>query len=278
MENARIIQDIMFDQVTFIIPPKTINNSLYLCDKIFHIEELINLYKPSIYIGLSIIIGQNTEYYSVDIISMNVEKLSHQNTRLKSHNKGGSSSARFGRIHDEKVQHYLTSISEDMTRLFSNTNTNENNKNEFKYVVISGCGDRKDQLYKYLDKRITNKLIGTVTVESFEIDFILPEISKLYFAEESKQEEILLSRFVKSLNTDDGKAIYGPKDIKHNLLSGKLKTLYVNTNVKTREELKQLQNICNNFGTNIVEIGKSEQGQTLSIQFGNLFGMLYFVC
>ena len=268
----------MFDQVTFIIPPKIIKNSLYLCDKIFHIEELINLYRPSIYIGLSIIIGQNTEYYSVDIISMNVEKLSHQNTRLKSHNKGGSSSARFGRIHDEKVQHYLTSISEDMTRLFSNTNTNENNKNEFKYVVISGCGDRKDQLYKYLDKRITNKLIGTVTVESFEMDFILPEISKLYFAEESKQEEILLSRFVKSLNTDDGKAIYGPEDIKHNLLSGKLATLYVNTNTKTREELKQLQNICSKFGTNIVEFGKSEQGQTLAIQFGNLLGILYFVC
>ena len=270
----------MFDQVTFIIPPKTINNSLYLCDKIFHIEELINLYRPSIYIGLSIIIGQNTEYYSVDIISMNVEKLSHQNTRLKSHNKGGSSSARFGRIHDEKVQHYLTSISEDMTRLFSNTNDNENNKNnnEFKYVVISGCGDRKDQIYKYLDKRIINKLIGTVTVESFEMDFILPEISKLYFAEESKQEEILLSRFVKSLNTDDGKAIYGPEDIKHNLLSGKLATLYVNTNTKTREELKQLQNICSKFGTNIVEFGKSEQGQTLAIQFGNLLGILYFVC
>lgn len=260
----------MFDEVTFLEPPKIIKNSLYLCDKKFHVDELIELYGSSIYVGLTIIVGQNTESYSVDIITMNVEKISHVDTRLKSHNKGGSSSARFGRIHDEKVQHYLTSISEDITRLFKD--------DKFRYVILAGCGERKDQIQKYLDKRITRKLIGTITVESFESECVLEEISKLYFEEESRKEEILLSRFTKSLFKDDGKAVYGPRDIRSKLLSGHLSTLFVNRQSKTRGEMIHLQKLCDNFGTTLIEFGNSEKGQTLAIQFGNLFGMLYFAC
>lgn len=209
-------KEIVFSEKCIFEPPKAIKRSEYFCDKRFHVESLIPLYQKEELIGIVFINGKETEYLSYDYISKEVIKLESRETRLKKHNKGGSSSARFGRLHKEAIVHYLKKIVEDIEEIYEN----------FDYLVICGIGERKDEIIHYFSKNLKEKVIDVFSTDKLD-DKTFEHIIEVYITQKRKEEYKYLSYFQNEIDKDTNKAVYGYEDTKEHLQNGLLQKLYI---------------------------------------------------
>jgi peptide subunit release factor 1 (eRF1) len=91
--------------------------------------------------GVAIISGKEYVLYQANLIDNHIEfiTLLSRDIRLpNSHNKGGSSSGRFGRITEVVRGHYATDIYDDITHTY-HINTNKT----VEQLIICGPGDMK---------------------------------------------------------------------------------------------------------------------------------------
>lgn len=105
------------DEIFVFSAPNPIKKFYYRCDKIFHLDHLINLYKTYDEYAIVLVSGKCSEYY---IHSRNNTKLL-KNTKQdlpNQHKTGGQSAQRFGRIRDEKIDFYINRIIEIMVHLY----------------------------------------------------------------------------------------------------------------------------------------------------------------
>lgn len=244
---------IVFDEKLVVYPPKPILKTEYYCDKVFHIESILPLYEESELCGLVWINGQDTSFYTVDLSNSDSSKMSDRSTRLKKHNKGGSSSARFGRLHEEAVIRYLKGIAEDMIQCFTDVKT----------IIVAGCGVRKDQIIPYLRSDISEKIIGSITVDGKEtLSIVFSKMEEFYNIYQQNIEELRLKEFTDQINKDTNRAIYG-KDIVQQALSDK--------SVKVLFSVRMTNCNCE-----LVIIGKSRLAQELIQTYGTEFGISYY--
>lgn len=264
-----MLMDIMFDEVTIIEPPKPILKSEYKCDKSFHVDSVLSLYDQPEICGLIWIDGQNTTFYSIDMTSLDSQKIDDRSTRLKKHNKGGQSAARFGRLHQESVTKYLKGIAEDTREHFSNENT--------KTIIIGGHGKKRAQLVPYLSGDIRTKLIGTITLtEKDTIPDTYEKMKITYNEYQVREEEQLLGYFDDHIQNDTNKAIYGPVTVKKYLKNGYLERIYVDQDYYG-DRIYQVEKVCKRYGCNLILIGKSSMSHTLIQSYGHIFGVSWFV-
>lgn len=129
----------MFD-IVVIIPPKPIKRSIYKCDKIFHIDYVLELSKTFDSYVIAFISGKITEFH---LQSPNETKFVRriQVDLPNQHKTGGSSAARFGRIRDEKIGAYIKHIVDEMVRLFC-----PNGVFDYVGLIVAGCGEIKDRV------------------------------------------------------------------------------------------------------------------------------------
>ena len=141
----------IFDYKIFIEPPKKLQIDLYRCDCVFHTNDLQTLCRKECLSGIVWISGSQTEFYTIDVTCSSVKKVAEKSVRLKHHNKGGSSSGRFERLHQEAVQHYLDSVVEISIDLFR--------KSEIKYVLFVCSGKRIHSLLRKVGRSIIKEKI-----------------------------------------------------------------------------------------------------------------------
>jgi len=230
----------------------------YKCDKVFHVDALIQLYDPPELCGLIFINGENCQLFTVDVTTNDKTKNGIKNTRLKQHKKGGQSSARFGRLHDEKVVCYLKEIAEEAREAFD----------KLSYVVIAGISKRPDQLLQYLHVDLEKKIIG-ITVMTTTTDFenvILPKMLEFVTIQKINSEIRLLSEFIHALETD--KAIYGLKEIEEAIDQYQLSVLFISNKFDSNE--------AENQGIKVEKIGLSLKAQELISMYGDAFGIRWW--
>ena len=264
-----ISTDIMFDESIIIEPPKPIIQTEYKCDKIFHVNSILSLYNQPQLCGLVWVNGQDTSFYTIDMTSFDSNKIDNRSTRLKKHNKGGQSAARFSRLHQESVVKYLKDIAADTRDHFEDDN--------IKTVIIGGNGKKKDQLVPYLHTDISGKIIGNIILT--EKDTISDAYQKMlicYKDHQIKEEERNLNYFTTQIEYDTGKAIYGLEIVKDYLKNGYLQRVYIDRNYY-EDKIYQIEKICKKYGCEMFLIGNSCLGQTLSQNYGNMFGVSWFI-
>ena len=241
-------------------PPKPIKNTVYFCDKCFHTESIEKLFVQQELCGLVFVDGENCELFTVDVSNCNRDKSGKASTRLKQHKKGGQSSARFGRLHDEKVVRYLKEISEEAREAFADVNT----------IVIAGISKRPAELIKYLHTDVANKVIGVLVMTNATnfADVIIPQMDALINTYKSDKETKQLAEFVAALNDDHGKAVYGTAEIDESLQSGELKKLFVSRDCQHPQLIGD--------STELIEIGVSLKAQELISMYGERFGLKWY--
>ena len=238
-------------------PPKPIRKTEYFCDKRFHVDS-IDLYHEVELCGIIWINGQDTCIYTLDTSSTSsVKKVDNVSTRLKKHNKGGSSSARFGRLHKEAIVHYLKKVVEESLEAFS----------DVKYLVVVGIGERKDELITYFPNSLKDKLLGVITSDS--LDKSLGKVEELYILKKRSEEEIYLSYFLHELDKDTGKAVYGPDIVLNYLKDGLLCKLYINSEDVSDIEVYTL--FCEETGCELFVLKHASFNK-----YGPIFGILWY--
>ena len=257
----------MFDEQCLIEPPKPIKKTEYYCDKQFHVDSILNLYNPPVTCGLIFINGENCQLFTVDVSNNDKTKCGKVSTFLKQHHKGGSSAARFGRIHDEKVVKYLKDISEEVNNTF----------NDIDKIVVGGISKRPDQLIQYLHTDVAKKIIGHIVMTQFD-DQVVEKMIEMCDKFESEKELKQLKDFTDAI---DGKSniipIYGEKDINEGLELGTISKLFLCSKLSENRtndlSISKYQQKCHNSGTEIIEIGISQKSHELCSMFGPVFGI-----
>jgi len=258
---------IMFDVSTIIVPPKPILQTEYKCDKVFHVDNILKLYDEPEMCGLVWVNGQDTEFYTIDMTSFDSHKVDTRSTRLKKHNKGGQSAARFGRLHQESIVKYLKGIADD-TRVHFDNNV--------KTIIIGGNGKKKDQLLKYLHCDISSKVIGNITLtEKDGMMDVYQKMRQCYLEYQIIEEDKRLSCFTNQIDNDTNLAIYGIEIVKKYLKNGYLKCLYID-HCHYKDKIYDIEKICNKYGCEMILMGKSKLGQELSNNYGPMFGISWF--
>lgn len=102
---------IVFSEIIY--PIKKLQDSIYICDKRFALDSVLEMYKAELNIGVALISGHITHLYMVsktgtfyDIKNIKTIKVDLQ----KRQKKGGQSAQRIGRIRDEKEDRYIKHI------------------------------------------------------------------------------------------------------------------------------------------------------------------------
>lgn len=196
-------------------PFKPINTSLYLCDSQFHTESLKDLLIDDDRFAFIIVDGHEYLYATIQGSDKNIL---YRNTvdLPKKHNKGGQSSARFGRIRMEKRHNYITKVNEEAVKYFI-----ENNTVNVKGFIIAGSAELKHDLIKNIDKRL-QPIIKIVDISkggenglNEAIELSSNDLSGVRIIQEKK----LVSRFFSEIAKNSGIYCYGIKDTM-NLLEG----------------------------------------------------------
>lgn len=240
------------DETVVIVPPKPIKKLEYRCDKIFHTQALIQLYDPPEMCGLIFINGENCQLFTVDVSTNNRTNSGNANTRLKQHKKGGQSSARFGRLHDEKVVRYLKEIAEEARQAFA----------DLDYVIVAGISKRPEELLQYLHTDLQQKVIGTIVMTTFDND-VVSKMIELVNTQKINRETKLLANFIEALEKDT--AVYGPDDVAEAIAQSQLSVLYASNRFDTSKAQ------CD-----IIRIGISLKAQELISMYGDAFGIKWW--
>lgn len=131
-----------------IVPKKALGTSLYLCSSKFNVEPLKSLLSDDKRFGFVIIDGNSC--YIATLSGNDKTCLFELCVDLpKKHNKGGQSSARFGRIRMEKRDNYITKATELVKKYFV-----PEEMPTVSGLILGGSAEFKFQLEKELDPRL----------------------------------------------------------------------------------------------------------------------------
>lgn len=136
------------DFVMIIEPRKPIKKCDYICDNIFHTDYLLSQYEPESMVGLVLISGTHSitykitktgDYFDHSLIKKITVELQ------KRQKKGGSSSARIGRIRDEKEEKYVKQVA---NMIINSYLENNNTRYVCSNLIISGPSELKHKVMK----------------------------------------------------------------------------------------------------------------------------------
>lgn len=219
-------------------PPEPISRKLYVCDNRFHVDYLIDrLVEKDIYALLAIDSAKATiatlKGDHVEIVK------STRSGAAKKHRKGGQSSVRFARLRVEAVTQFLKRVADDMKQFFI-----EDAQFELKGVIIGGPGQIKDQVVEHFDNRLGDKIVGIKDLgyggDRSGISELVTESHDILEGVALIEEKRLVHQFLDALMV--GKANYGEKEVRGNLLMGAVDILLISRGI----DLIRVEATCQN--------------------------------
>ena len=138
-------------------PFRPLHQSLYICDRRFHVEPLVDLLQTNEKFGFIIMDGQGTLYGLVAGASRQV--LHKFSVDLpKKHNKGGQSSIRFARLRVEARHNYVHKVAELATQIYIPDGAEPNVTG----LILAGSADFKNVLAQsdLFDIRLRSIVLG----------------------------------------------------------------------------------------------------------------------
>lgn len=255
----------MFNKDYIIItPPLPIHKFTYKCDNMFHIDYIKTLYKKYNNNGVIIIEGDEVKFYSISGTEIKNLYKNSANIRNK-HNKGGQSAQRFGRKHDESIQHYIDFCEEKSRELWL-----DNDIPNIKNLIIAGPAEKKNKLYEKLHpklKFISHKLTISDKDNIYSITDLCNEIFNI---NNNTTELNELKEFFNHIEKNDNFAIYGEKFIKKHMDKFGLKKLLIhNEYINYNNDIKNFEVFCENNNCQLIIISNNH---SISIQFLKGYG------
>lgn len=149
---------------------------IYICDKIYNIDIILDMYDNDIMYGIILICGKEYLFYNVYCSDLNKDiKLlfRHEIHQYTKHNKGGYSSARFERIWNNNHHNYVSQISENIVNYYTN-----NTKCTVNGFLIGGPANMKNEvvqspLYQQYFKQIPLLVVDTINIYNESLMYLI---------------------------------------------------------------------------------------------------------
>jgi peptide subunit release factor 1 (eRF1) len=182
-------KNIVFSECNLFIPPNPIKKFYYKCDKCFHLDDLIELYRTYDTYAIVLISGKRSDIYIHS--NNNTQMIKSIKFELPNqHKTGGSSAPRMGRIRDEKINLYIKKLTEIMVSLYIKEGV-------FQHLglIIAGPALLKDKIQSeklfalYFQKHLL-KTITTAEIEDNSICQVILSITDIINDETNSSELI----------------------------------------------------------------------------------------
>jgi len=222
-------------EVYHVIPPEPINLLLYRCDSKFYLEPLKELLREKDVYGVLVI--DNEEAAIAIIKGRKVAELKTFTSGVPGkHHAGGQSARRFERLREMNLNEYYKRVAAHANEVFLKYP-------KIKGVIVAGPGPTKEVFVEkeLLHYTLRDKIHVVDTSYSGE-EGIREAIKKAEdFLKEIRmvEEQRLIRKLMTEATSENGRAIYGEKEILRALKSGALELLLVSEDLeKLRVRIK----------------------------------------
>ncbi len=263
-----------FNEKTIIFEPiKPVTKTFYYCDKKFHIDDIVQIYKnEELEKNKNIknksdywVVFINGDCYSIYQITKSSVYYDYKNlysesvSLAKRHNKGGQSALRFSRLRDESENNYIKKVAEKTICIVKQNKVNISNDTK---LIIVGNADKKNLLEEHELIQSNFKKIYTITVDSISSEstnnLINNPIKKLIGEIEINQANKYIDWINDQIQTNIDTLLFGLNDVIKNINQVKkiyyLETLNIPDLIKSNKiELVPLKNI-DQLGIDVIGI------------------------
>lgn len=256
-------------------PPKPIVTYIYKCDSKFHLDDLFKMLEEEKCYGYLVIDGHG--YLIAKISGTSREILYQEKVSLPpKHSRGGQSALRFSRLRESARHNYLRKVSETLTTLFIN---NETNKPKIDGLIIGGSADLKVDLQEtnFFDPRLNNIILKIVDInysgkQGLNETIIGSEnvLSSLDLNKERKE----LNTYFDLIATNLNKVCFGAVQTLKLLNDGILEKFFIEEN---HQQLEDYLEICKSKNVKLITISdSSSEGIQFIKGFGGFGGILRY--
>lgn len=260
------------------VPPNPIKKGLYLCDKQFHVQPVLELFIDNNQrFGLIKINGNG--YTISNIIatsnSITMKVLEKESTKLqKGHSRGGQSQNRISRLHDESHFNYITKTLETLNNVFIDAETSQPNING---LIIAGNAAKKDDLYGRLDARLNSITLGVLTIDNSN-EGLQDECLKLIDDWRNSKDKKILDELLTNITEDY--IVYGQVETTKNFRMKLLKKIIIHHSIfenHSHQQQQKLEERCEIVGTELIIIKiDTESSQLFLDGYGGFAGIKWY--
>lgn len=258
-----------------VIPPKSIQRSNYICSSQYVLEPLLELYQEYDDYGVVLIEARYMSLYLVNQVE--IRNLVNHNLNLRNkHHKGGSSSARFGRLHDNRRHRNLNT---NLATILDHYYDFDNHQPKIKGLIIAGSSETKDQLIKLQDFQ---KYLKSHLIDCFKLNIpgksFSTQIAQQVFVDSQdkinqkslRDDQKTLEPFLNKINHHDqiDYIVIGLKETMENLEEYLLSQVVI---TKSHPQIKLITQLCRESGCQLKLINHTN----LIKEYGNVMGIKY---
>lgn len=227
-------------------PLKKISKSFYVCDKRFHLDSILEMYKEEHVNGIVFVDGESYSFYIVFKSGDHMESkkiLSDDVDLAKRHRKGGQSSVRFSRLADISENNYITKLSELIIQTYM---SNNNTKYLIERLIIAGPSKKKFLLaenaviQQYFSTKL--ELITTNVLNDQTIFKIINQSKSIFDTQRIGQETKITEEIQNLIVTNPDILVFGQNEINEGYQNHELQKVIINDS-NTDLELKE-NDIC----------------------------------
>ena len=247
-------------------PPKKISKSFYVCDKRFHLDSILEMYKEEHVNGIVFVDGESYSFYMVFKSGDHMESkkiLSDEVDLAKRHRKGGQSQLRFSRLRDISENNYITKLSELIIKVFMADN---NTTYLIERLIIAGPSKKKHLLAENeLVQQFFHGKIQIVTTSNLNeqtIYEIINQSRNIFDTQKLEQETKIIDEINDLIITNPDILVFGQDEINEGYQSHELQKVIINdsdTDLELKENdvcqiIRMSSNKLNELGFNYVGI------------------------
>lgn len=243
-------------EVYEIMPHQPVQNYLYRCDDHFHLQHLRDMIREKETIGLLSIeaseagigIVSGDKFETVRVLTSGI---------AGKHRSGGQSARRFERLRNMELNGFYHRVADNANKILMD-------EYKAKGIIISGPGPTKNNFLKeeYLDYRLRNNILAILDTSYAGSEGLRETVQRsdeILAGMRIMEEKKIVKKFLRELNRDDGKAIYGVKDIEEGLMNASVDTIVITDDIG----FTRLKTTCKNCGhIEIRTVGKEKYIET----------------
>lgn len=227
-------------------PPKKISKSFYVCDKRFHLDSILEMYKEERVNGIVFVDGESYSFYMVFKSGDHMESkkiLSDEVMLAKRHGRGGQSQKRFERLADISEKNYITKLGELIIKSFM---TNNNTEYLIERLIICGPSYKKklladnDLVKQYFHDKL--ELVTTSVLNEQTIYEIIDQSRTIFDTQRQEQETKIVKEIQDLITINPDKLVFGKEEIIEAYKNHELQKLVINE-LETELVLKE-NDVC----------------------------------
>jgi len=259
-------------------PPLPVATSLYRCDKVFHWETLLPLYKTQVSYGLAIISGEEMRCFMVH--GTELRKLSEASLAIHRQNRhkcGGQSQNRYLNQRQNQIAAFIKELAERLNAAFLDLDVS--GKPRVQSLVLAGSGEIKDMVFAHpsLNAKLKAVIPAVIALGDTQDTPRALTLARSYFQGANLKMEQAVWAHLQELLSDpvaSATVVYGPAELARAAADGLIKELTVHASVMS--QFQDVVDASRAGGATIITLECLNEEAALFVQgYGGAMAVLY---